>query len=185
MARGGALLVLDFIANSLSLARIRIPVQSAFRQACERRGRESLRCRPISFSRRPRRIPRRRRQPLAPRPGALRVPGARRPSVVQAVGSPTRLARPAPNWSSKPLAHRHCPRVQSLAGSPRSMWIWTALSTPATTAILRNRLRGGLFWTVMTVTGVPRLGAPERRSLGLAKGFVWPQVQGADRGGTA
>ena len=43
----------------------------------------------------------------------------------------------------------------------------------------------GVFWTAMTVTRVPLLGAPERRFLGLAEGFLWPPVQGAGRSRTA
>ena len=38
---------------------------------------------------------------------------------------------------------------RALRSSPRSIWIRTALSTPVTTAILRNRLSEGASWAAM------------------------------------
>src|SRR6218665_2042824 len=41
---------------------------------------------------------------------------------------------------------------RALRLSPRWMWIWMAVWTPATTAILRNGLRTGAYWSAMSPT---------------------------------
>ena len=85
-----------------------------------------------------------------------------------------------------------CPlSSRALRLSPRSMWILTALSTPATTAILRNRLKDATPWagTTLTLATLPitrprrslytaeRLANVSLRGVGVAcvePSFLWP-----------